>query len=339
MVNRVTWKIALSLVLVCQLFHFPARAATDNLEEAKHLYAAGDFDDAKESLIIELQKSPNNAAARYMLGNTYLELDEKEHAIGQYTAAVQLNPNSQAGKFSHDALIRLSAQAQAAVSQSTSSSHAVRPDYTPAHSGASLRSSMTTPGEQSSLVKPPVENSTQSIGVDPAISSTTSQGTLRNSEFSQECDAKVNRILQEQDKVIKALAIERDGKIAENNSQKFLNSYGRYDPRADNSALQREFSQRRDELQAVSARRCDEIRAYYRSKEDAMQDTISAVQDNLSKASGKRAIKMVPLGTNIFTRNYQTTGETSGAPIPVRAAPAKLLPQVGSDANSQGANK
>ena len=309
-----SWKVALSAagifasLLVTEFVSEPAFAAADSLAEAKRFYAAGEYDFARDSLIRELQRSPSNATARYMLGNTYLELQDPAHAIIQYAAALQLAPQSQAGKFSKEALVRLSKDNSMPVPDSDADER--RATY------ANPKITQDPNSRKQDVSAPPT------APVAPLAAAAS-----RNHEFSTECDGRVNDILRQKDLALKEFDRQRDEKISENNSQKFSNAFGHYDPKSDNQAVRREYQAKKDQVVEDCTKHCDEIRAYYRAKEDAMRDTVSSFQDNLSK-SGNSSIKMVPLGTNIFTRNYQTTSEASGAAIPVKAAPAQALPKV-----------
>ncbi|HEY9681169.1 MAG TPA: hypothetical protein V6C86_06290 [Oculatellaceae cyanobacterium] len=294
----------LALILATS-FSQPAYCAADLLADAERLYAVGELDLARETVLQELALHPSNAAAHYLLGNVYLRDGDKLQAIKQYAAAYTLAPTSSAGKYSKSVLNRLT--------QSSTDEAA------PLAQTSAVDSAQTSDKEQTRLVTKETERKTKELG---SVISPTQVADLSNHEFSLECDQRVKILLEQQNKAIAELKKDTGEQLSLNDANYRI----RADQHENNEGYRsiiREYKRKRKLIEDDTTKRCDEVRAYYRAKEDALRE--SALSASEAYNSKSKSVKLVPLGTNIYTRSYQTLSQPSNGAIPLQAPPAKAL--------------
>ena len=85
-------KTAIFLVFIF-IFVLASQALADgNLESAKKLFSAQEYNDAIRLLKKVTKQEPSNAEAWVLLGDSYGRLGKNENAIGAYQNAIRINP-------------------------------------------------------------------------------------------------------------------------------------------------------------------------------------------------------------------------------------------------------
>ena len=270
------------------------------------MYKAGHLEQAKQYFAAQIATDPKNAGAHYMLANVLLELRQTDEAQKQYRLSETLDPYGSTGKYSRLALTRLGNNSFAA-------------------------SSITMPA--SALSKDNMKDSVRAIS---------SEALAQEQKEQAECDGKVSRIYKEADNKVEHLEDEMKELIAANgqpvyarvpvwNSCLIASSMGRlektYDPEPANEAIRQEYNPQIEKIKLQARQEADRIIAAYKEKAIAMEDSaVTLDKSYISKQTGD--VSLIPAGTNMYLRNYQTVDNPSGNPVPIMAAPAKLLPGI-----------
>ena len=86
-----------------------------------------------------------------------------------------------------------------------------------------------------------------------------------------------------------------------------------------------EYEKKRRIVELREAKDLQDAQRFYNQRISATEGSALGIERTYASGSPEANLKLAPLGTNIYTRNYQTLGEPSGAPIPISAPPAKSL--------------
>jgi tetratricopeptide (TPR) repeat protein len=223
-----------------------AASATDYLVNlGERYYKSGDYANAAESLRSAIRKTPQNAYAHYMLGNTLLLLHKASEAEEEYKFSAQLDPNGQIGKYSKQAISKISQPA-------------VPPPGLKASAGS-------TAGSQMGSIK----------SVD------TSNGNFDEytRRMTDECDSRVHDINRETEDKIRSLEQEKLDRISANGDKTYrpltvgYGPYGPiqqmvpyYDPSASNDVINREYALKQDTVRSDADRKIADLRKFYADK-------------------------------------------------------------------------
>jgi tetratricopeptide (TPR) repeat protein len=302
------------------LMQLPAYCMPDLLANAERLYAAGEFDLAREHVLQELALHPANAGAHYLLGNLYLQEGDKSHAVKQYAAAYELAPTSNAGKFSIIALKRLAPASASDNADGKPDTRAYDPlqPVDKAPKAVNQANSVSSAGQEDNARK----ESLAKINTAASLESPDSVADSSNHELSLECDRRIKELLERQKKAIAQLRVELNDQVDQLDGG-FRSRTGNIADTADNRLAVADYKRKRKLVEDDTAKRCDEIRAFFRAKEDAMRESATAVDEGYSAKN--KAVRLVPLGTNIYTRSYQTLSEPATGVIPLQATPSKPI--------------
>jgi tetratricopeptide (TPR) repeat protein len=286
--------------------------AVDNMAQGKLYYDRHDYKKAFQYYSAEVTEHPNNAAARYLLGNVLVEQHETSEAADQYKAAVTLDPTGTAGIYASKALVNMTISAVKAGEASQASAE------TPAQS------------EDGKLLKRSVRK----------ISAETTEAERVN---KAEYDKKMSEVMRDSDRKVADLQREMQEQIAANGQAQYAAvpvrfgnrvSFNRsrtiqtYSPEEANAQVRAEFNPKIEAVKADAARKAEELTTAYKEKESVLEDQATRLDMQYLNKTGSSGIKLAPMGTSSFVRNFESTDEASGAPIPVQAKPAKSLKDV-----------
>ncbi|HEY9756925.1 MAG TPA: hypothetical protein V6C97_17295 [Oculatellaceae cyanobacterium] len=259
---------------------------------------------ARVTVLQELALHPSNAAAHYLLGNLYLRDGDRLQAIRQYAAAYRLAPMSSAGEYSKSVLNRL---AQPSTEETESLAQ------------TSVDSTQSRDREQADSITKETERKAKELN---SLVSPTQAADLTNHEFALECDQRIKVLLEQQNKAIAELKRETGEQLGLNDANYRIRA-DQHDNNEGYRSIMSEYKRKRKLIEDDTTKRCDEVRAFYRAKEDALRESASSASELYNTKS--KSVKLVPLGTNIYTRNYQTLSQPSSGAIPLQAPPAKAF--------------
>jgi hypothetical protein len=128
-----------------------------------------------------------------------------------------------------------------------------------------------------------------------------------------------------------------ESKQAENGQATYARNFrGRmfnvYDPGPANKVIQEEYQAKMDAVRNEASKKTNEITAYYKNRQASVNESALRIDKGYLTPDQNSRVKISPVGTNMYTRNYQTKDEPSGNPVPVMAPPAKSLQQSSSKA-------
>jgi tetratricopeptide (TPR) repeat protein len=280
----------LGLVLLsvcCSLL--PALAAS-TLELGEQAAKSGDFKRAEALYQDELATHPNNASAHYLLGNTLVSLKRFAEATSEYEKCAALDPTGQSGIYSRQALAALSAGSNSSV-QSPQPSQSTKPANELTRSSVSTISSQTYSRER-------VESAEES--------------------------ARTQNVVDDTNREIANVQFEMQQRLSEVGKGPI--DFGAvYDPRRTRAAITDECNKRIQELRSNADRKIHDMHAFYKTRDASLEDTATGLDSTYAGSNNRDRVKLAPIGTNIYNRNYQTIGDQTGNPIPMTAPFAKSL--------------
>jgi hypothetical protein len=102
---------------------------------------------------------------------------------------------------------------------------------------------------------------------------------------------------------------------------------GTYNPASSNASIRERYEAWIKTARADAEHRVSDIKALYQAKEQAIEDSAANVNKSYESGNQTGKVTLSPVGTHMNVHSYQTSDEPSGSPVPVKAAPAKSLPQ------------
>jgi len=288
--------LVLCFSLVSAISSLSPSQAGQLMDEGMRLYSAGQFEKSGGCFAAEIKQNPMDASAHYLLGNVYLKLNRTAEAVSEYQKASSLEPNGSVGQYSRQALATLVKNSGAGKA--------------PVQAGA-------------------VDSETRSSA--QAISQQTNE---KEGRVSAELEAKIKDINDLADSKVKTLEKEMNDQIAANGSAITVVGVGGfgnrnvfrrqvYNPADANEQIRAEYEPQIQAVRDQARKQIDLATAAYKQREAALES--SAVTMDMSLLNKKNAqVKMVPSGTNLYTRSYQSDGEATGNAVPRLAAPGSL---------------
>jgi len=292
---------SLFLILICPNVSVAANA----IDPGMLMYKAGHLEQAKQYYEAEIVAAPKNANAHYMLANILLGLKRSDDARKEYKFAEVLDPYGSTGQCSRLALTRLGGKPAAISSM-----------FQPDSKDNLNQSSMSLPNKTDSRQK--MNNTVRIISAEVNDEEQKKQA---------ECDAKVKRIYEESDAKVQQIEEEMQERIDANGCP-VHGSHASYNPEPLNEMVRQECNERIDKIRSQACHQADEVMAAYKEKAIALEDSAVALDKSYINNQQTGSPSLMPAGTNMYVRNYQTADSPSGSPVPVMAAPAKLLPGI-----------
>jgi tetratricopeptide (TPR) repeat protein len=281
-----------------------AIAEDDLLTQGKRYYAAGYTNKATLCLKQEVLVHPNNAVAHYYLANAFLKSGQTSEAIKEYETCISVDPQGASGWYSRLALKSL-------VSTPTPADHPP----------PSLTSTPAPMDERSSM-----RGSVQKVS---------SQTNEREQQVLSECSARVRDVQSEADRKIAELENEKAQRIADNGMPvvyrrvmtggRLGGLFSTYNPAQANQEIRQDYDAQIARVRQDADKRIDEITLECKKRAAALEDSALTVDKSYLNSQNARNVTLIPSGTDIYTRNYQTSDEASGQPVPMLAAPPKAL--------------
>jgi TolA-binding protein len=302
-------KLAALAVLVVSLSPTKRAAAAaadaDLLERGKQMYMHGDYPNAGLYLEKEIAKNPKDACAHYLLGNVLFAEKRLADAAKEYQQAATLAPNSAVGQYSRLALSTVASSG------------------TP----ATLRQPALVSPQSSLAADDPEKEAMKS-----SVRAISRQADQQQQELSEECQGRLRDIQRDADNQLSQMKAEMESKQAANGQATYgYNRFGRrfiiYDPGPANSAIQDEYQRKMDAVRNEASKKSDELTAYFKTRQSSVNESALRIDKGYLTPDQNSRVKISPMGTNMYTRNYQTKDEPSGNPVPVMAPPAKSLQQ------------
>lgn len=275
--------------LLLGISEMPRAFSADEISTAEQLYAAHNYTQAEQILEHAIKINENNAAAHYLLGNVLMATNRPTEAGSHYYQAFIIDPNSKLGEYCKMALERIQKLPAAQAAAATSA----------------------PPGPSSLTAEQ------RSAG---AVSQETNEEETR---LNAERDAQLKAIIDEGDRRTRELQADMNSQISANGSRRYRMGMLYYDPTSMNEAIKSEIQPKIDQIKSDTRRRIDDLNALYKQKIEAVENNALHVDRSYIGKGGR--VGTAPLGTNMYTHNYETMSDPSGNPVPVQAAPGKLL--------------
>jgi tetratricopeptide (TPR) repeat protein len=294
-VNAVPLALTTTLLAFCAMTIPAGFCYEDFFAKGQTAYQTGDYTRAMQLFDSEVRQNPRNASAHYMLAEAFCKLARKPEAISEFRIALSLAKTGTVADYSRSAL--------SALTNSVPSS--------PPKSSAAARSDST--------------------GLGHSVSTMSSQTNERESVLQAECDQKVRLIMQDADDQAARVTKEMDERIAANGSvqysfNRFNHPYVTYDPSSANQEIKAECLGRMEKLKQEARYRADAVIRSYKERQAAWESSTTSLESTY--AGGNKIdsnTALVPNGTTVYSRQYQSSDDPSGRPVPVRAAPAQSL--------------
>ncbi|MDR3616619.1 MAG: tetratricopeptide repeat protein [Candidatus Obscuribacterales bacterium] len=273
------------------------------LNNCERLYQANKIDEAKAALEQMLLKYPQDASAHYLLGNVFVRLQQKTKALIEYSSAMQLDKTGTVANFARTGINSLT---EGSGVDSTSTANASNMPVSADRDQQFLRKSVQD------------------------ISHQTDKDNLVG---SAEYNARIKEIREDNDRTIKRLQSEWDEKKAQLTSDGAYYLRNSLTPRYTNAAryqvrdLDKEYQNKMQMARMDTNKKIADAQRNFNVRQSATEDSAIGIERTYASGQTNNNVKLMPLGTNMYNRNYQTMGDPSGSPIPVSAPPAKSLTQ------------
>lgn len=278
-------------------FRNAAFAEEELLTQGEHYYSAGDIEKARLCLKQEVLAHPRSAIAHYYLANALLKSGQTTEAIKEYQMCISIDPQGASGRYSRLA----------------------------------LKSLVSTPTNQQSITLAPAPTGEQS-SMRASVQKVSNQTNERELQGLSECNARIRDVRSEADRKINELETEKAQRILDNGPVVYRR--GRlgglittYNPAAANQEIRQDYDAQITRVRQEADKRIDEVTLEYKKRAAALEDSALTVDKTYLNSQNARNVTLIPSGTDIYTRNYQTADEASGQPVPMLAAPPKALPK------------
>jgi hypothetical protein len=279
--------------------------ASENLfEQGKEAYQKKDLTTAQKCFVAEIGVRPQNVFAHYYLANTLLISGQKDAAIREYQECVRLEPTGAAAQYSRVALKGIETNVSSKDARTT----------------VQTRSQSVSEETQS-----PVKESAHRIScqTDALEQQAKDEWEARNRTIREDAQRKIAQLNQKKAEDVAA------------NGQPVYARYGRYGQRAvalyDPASLNQSVSENYDaqiaRINEQADKQINELSIYYKKKLAAFEDSATVLEKSYLPSSRESNVNLVPQGTTVYARNYQTHDEASGQPVPLAASPARPLLQ------------
>jgi tetratricopeptide (TPR) repeat protein len=296
-----------TLLLLLSICSLPALSA-DPFAEGKRLYAQGQYAQAAGLLNSYLIGHPDDAAAQYYLGCSYVGLRRNEDAVEHYQKAIKLAPKSTIAAYSRDEVTKLKALGAGANDDpqaDSSDSKAVASAVSVAIAAASK----------------PVPKSDALA----AVHSVNRQTDDRESELQAEYAAKIrqvrldaqvqiNRLNQDKQEEISALGPNMRGR---NGGVIF---------RPDTDPITEAYRARTDAVKKESDRKIADLNLECKERVDRLEQFAVDASRAYSGHEMVGGARSNPASSNLHVHNYEIEADVSGNPTPLIASPQKLPP-------------
>lgn len=300
---RLTQHSIFGVLFLLGSFQDAAIANESLLTQGERYYAAGDIERARASLKQEVLAHPSNAVAHYYLANTLLKSGQTSEAIKEYQACISIDPEGPSGSYSRIALKSLVSNQPQPPSQASTSTPVPPNGQNPMHQSVQKVANQTNEREQQGLT---------------------------------ECNARIKDVQAQADRKITELETEKAQRILDNGMpityrRAFRGSLGGrytvYNPAAANQEIREDYDAQIARVRQDADKRVEEISAEFKKRAAALEDSALTVDKSYLNSQNDRSVTLIPSGTDIYTRNYQTSDDASGQPVPMLAAPPKALPR------------
>jgi len=306
------WRWALILCLAFSQAQLQCQAS-ENLNRATTLYKAGKYTESLEFIEREIKENPRSAIAHYLFANVLLSRKAVPDAMREYQRAADLDPNGAYGQYSKQEIAKLTAAyGQVAPAQGAPQAQAAAPP------------AQVAPTTQAAPGQAPGPTGGDAEAMRHSVNSTSQQTKEKSSNTTDEFEAKLRGIKREADIKIAALTQEMNGLIAANGGSVVRMGIVYYDPTPQNDAITADYKQRIQVILDEAERRSDDVRKQHAEKQRLIEQSAVSVDRSLMAPSRAGDIKLVPRGTDLHVRNFETSDQPSGHVVPMVAEPERL---------------
>ncbi|HEY9776667.1 MAG TPA: hypothetical protein V6C81_23085 [Planktothrix sp.] len=277
------------------------------MQLAEQYYAANDMVQAERHLRLQLHANPKDANAHYLIGNIYARQNRVEAANYEYAMAMTLDPTGPAHKYSLQAMRQLSARSLPLSQDAPAHTDQVSTESSAGSDvkNSTLKMSRQTDEQEQSL------NAERDAKIAEVMKDAERRKQTLESEMQEAIDANGQ-------KTSKVWLTNRSGVIMQHETTV-------YDPGPANEQVRNEYRPKLDQIEADAHKRVNEIKAAYAQRAAALENSAIGADRSYAGSTQSGNLTLVPKGSDLHTRNYQNTGETTGAPLAIKAKPAGSL--------------
>lgn len=283
-----------------------AQAAADPLQQAQQQYSVDKFDAANASCDLVLKHSPANAVAHYLKGNCLVKLNRLSEAINEYGAAEKLTPNSMVASYCRSAkasiaAVNLKSKSNEKANESTVSDvDSDSEDSTPSDR-------QTLAGSSTAKVPP---GTLETIRKQAALAHKRAL-EMGKAEADGERSWSENAANSMREKAERALSQPKGSNEAISVSPE------------EAAAIRARASADGDRLRSIGKWRASIAEQESKEKADEIDQQAQNLQERLldERKSPYTTVKLNPVGTNLYIRNYAKPAEK---PMRVKSTMASL---------------
>jgi aryl-alcohol dehydrogenase-like predicted oxidoreductase len=168
-----------------------------------------------------------------------------------------------------------------------------------------------------------------------SVQKVSNQTNEREQQGLTECNARIRDVRSQADRKINELETEKAQRILDNGMPityrgalpggRLGGRFTTYNPAQANQEIREDYDAQIARVRQDADKRIEEISVQFKKRASAFEDSALTVDKSYLNSQNDRNVTLIPSGTDIYTRNYQTSGEASGQPLPMLAAPPKAL--------------
>jgi tetratricopeptide (TPR) repeat protein len=284
-------RILAAVCLSWTLLYVPATAAVaatpSNLDRAQRFYAAGDAANALKTLDLVIRTNPSDATAQYLKANCLVKLARLPEAISSYSLAERLSPKSMIAEYSRTARMRIDSMLAARNAQVTQATQAAQ-----AEESSTADDDTTAPAKNNSLPPGTIELIRKQAALARASAAQTGAAEAENERQKASFQVKT---VQER--------VERMSGLRGNSSNEpvALSPQELEAARSQATAATERLKQLGDMKATIKEQEAQ-------AKQDEIQNQANNLEDQLvnDRPHQISQVKLNPVGTNLYIRNYSS---------------------------------
>ncbi len=299
-----------------------------NFKVGKASYASGDIKGALHYLDLELAKNPNNAVAHYYKAGALVKLNQVDEAKLEYKRAYSLQPEGALAKFCQTAIGQLQAAEQGPAMRNNFKTIAGKPNNDDTELDAINSLSHRLNREVGPFV---YQDPFRTFGRPEKLNGFSSSPLSRYKLISADPKTATVVVQTVDGKMLTMSQSKYDEILAEDlsSSQSMEQTRAPYEERHEHR-MHRRGSWRQPQFDSWAGRSDPQ-----RIKSSLINESAAGIASQIIQPVVRSGIKLDPVGSDLYVRNYITEGETYAPDaIPLRATALKLRVDMPPEKNS-----
>jgi tetratricopeptide (TPR) repeat protein len=274
---------SLAYLILCLNGSLAAPGSLSDKDRGIQEYNLGNYFDASESFQSSISLWPEDAATHYYLANCFAHLNRLDDAVQEYENAFQLAKGKNARLASY------------------------------CSTGMATCKSVLLNSKGAAGLKPPLQIQKEN-DVATAVQKIKDEAEVQKNICAKDADSIAQSRLAGGQYKVDAIKAERDYRIDYMRHAGLTDSRGRFYPlytQEDIDLAYRSYDEGLIDTAAAANARAELVRSHGRSVAKELDNVAASLEDQLKDLQNSRGPKLLPIGTNLYIRNYSLLGTPS----------------------------